>query len=361
MHTSLADKTNAEFFKRLAQAGVAITPEHKASIERAINHITGYVPKVGVFGKTGVGKSSLCNALFGQDVFAISDIQACTRNPQELVLSISDGHGGIKLIDVPGVGENSQRDQEYDELYKRLLPELDLMFWVFKADDRANASDQDFYNRLISPYIQAGKPFLAVLNQVDKIEPFREWNEEQHTPGLRQLQNIKDKCSAVAHFLRLPLNQVIPVSAHEHYGLLELVDAIVHALPHEQKAIVLHTIETAEDIRKKAALEIERAAVKAAEEAAQKLALAQKEAHLNAQAEALKEHEKRIRELQRQAEEAQRQAEIMRRRAQEESERSYISSSSRREAQRSLGSRILDAVERIPVLGSVVGFFRSFF
>ena len=36
-----------------------------------------YVPKIGVFGVTGVGKSSLCNALFGSDVAVISDVVAC--------------------------------------------------------------------------------------------------------------------------------------------------------------------------------------------------------------------------------------------------------------------------------------------
>ena len=41
------------------------------------------------------------------------------------------------IVDLPGVGENGQRDQEYLTLYRRMLPELDLVLWVIKADDRA--------------------------------------------------------------------------------------------------------------------------------------------------------------------------------------------------------------------------------
>ena len=41
-----------------------LTPEQRKAIERRISKLRNYSPRIGVFGKTGAGKSSLCNALF---------------------------------------------------------------------------------------------------------------------------------------------------------------------------------------------------------------------------------------------------------------------------------------------------------
>jgi small GTP-binding protein len=103
-----------EFFDRL---GVPV--EKREAIRAKLNEKLSYEPKIGVFGKTGVGKSSLCNALFGQDICPISDVEACTRDTQEVLLKTSGK--GIKLLDVPGVGESQDRDEEYGKLYAKLL------------------------------------------------------------------------------------------------------------------------------------------------------------------------------------------------------------------------------------------------
>jgi len=123
-----------------------------------------------------------------------------------------------------------------------LLPELDLVLWVLKGDDRAFTSDETFYHQLVRPHLEQGKPFFIVVNQVDKIEPFREWDEESRQPGPKQSKNISDKCRAVASYFSLPLHNIIPVSANERYGLIELVDSIIHALPDEKKITVLREV-----------------------------------------------------------------------------------------------------------------------
>ena len=204
-----------------------------------------YQPRIGVFGKSGVGKSSLCNALFGSDICPISDISACTRNPQEVLLKLGGRY--ITLIDVPGVGESAARDEEYGRLYASLLPELDLILWVLKADERALATDENFYKNVVKPHIETGKPFFFVLNQVDKIEPFREWDVETHEPGPNQLQNIDRKVQDIGIALDVAASKIIPVSAKEKFNLVKLVDEFVRALPTEKRVAVFKEVK--EEIR----------------------------------------------------------------------------------------------------------------
>lgn len=234
-------KLDKTIFDALEESGVVIEPKYRGSIESKLNQIMGYRPKVGFFGKTGAGKSSLCNAIFGQGICEISDVGACTREPKEVLMATGNSQG-IALLDVPGVGESSERDAEYEELYKNILPELDIVLWVLKGDDRAFSSDEAFFKNLVRPYIERGRPFFFVLNQVDKIEPYREWDEKTHQPGPKQAQNIEAKKSYVAQAFDVPLAKVIAVSASEKFGLVPLVDSVVHALPQDKQFIVLNKV-----------------------------------------------------------------------------------------------------------------------
>src|SRR5690554_5300152 len=159
-------------------------------IKEEISRIRNYTPKVAIFGDTGVGKSSLCNALFGKKIAEISDVEACTRAPQEILLS-GDEHG-IRLIDVLGVGEDPRRHAEYRELYKSLLPGLDLVIWAIKADDRKYSTSIEVYQEILRPNLEKC-PVVFVITQTDKIEPHRKWNEQENKPGDEQFANLNIK------------------------------------------------------------------------------------------------------------------------------------------------------------------------
>jgi len=224
-------KSFLELLNELRDAKIVSSQKATALVKR-IEEVLNYEPRIGIFGKTGAGKSSLCNALFGEEVAEISDIEACTRDPQEILIQI--GTGSIKLIDCPGVGESQQRDSEYRKLYKKLLPELDLILWLIKADDRALSSDQKFLKEVVEPNSN-GKPIFLVLSQVDKIEPIRDWNIDKRCPGAKQQQNIEAKITYLSDFFELSKTQIMPISAHEEYNLVHFVDNMVFALPKERK------------------------------------------------------------------------------------------------------------------------------
>ncbi len=130
-----------------------------------LSRLVTYEPVIGIMGKTGVGKSSLCNALFRSEVCAVNAVEACTRQPQRVRLRFGSHY--LTLVDLPGVGESISRDDEYRELYRELMPQLDMVLWVLKADDRAFSVEEHFYQGVFAQYSGALPPVLWVLNQVD--------------------------------------------------------------------------------------------------------------------------------------------------------------------------------------------------
>lgn len=211
-----------------------IFPESlRESLMNKISEAIDYEPVIGVMGKTGSGKSSVCNALFKGDVCAVSDVEACTRDVQEL--QIRFGQRSLKIIDIPGVGENAVRDAEYEQLYRELLPTLDLILWVVKGDDRAFSADEHFYNNVLIPAGGEDR-VLFVLNQVDKIEPFREWDAVNHQPSPAQLTNIIRKENYLTERFGFTRYPVISVSASEDYNILRLVETVIRALPNRAKS-----------------------------------------------------------------------------------------------------------------------------
>ncbi len=123
---------NSEGLKSFQQSLAGLPQWVSERILQQINQLTHYEPVIGIMGKSGAGKSSLCNALFASEVSPVSDVAACTREPLRFRLQVGDRY--MTLMDLPGVGESGTRDTEYAALYREQLSRLDLVLWLIKAD-----------------------------------------------------------------------------------------------------------------------------------------------------------------------------------------------------------------------------------
>lgn len=202
----------------------------QTSFFNQLNHLINYSPTIGLMGKTGAGKSSLINSLFQSSLSPVSNVSGCTRQAQRFSMSMNN-HTLI-FVDLPGVGESLKRDREYHQLYRSLLPELDFIIWVLKADDRAWSSDEQCYRFLTEQCGYQPNRFLFVLNQADKIEPYRQWDEHKHQPSPEQAANLELKQQAVITAFK-PHHPVMTASAVENYQLTELAEQLIQALPAE--------------------------------------------------------------------------------------------------------------------------------
>ena len=198
-------------------------------ILQQINQLTHYEPVVGIMGKTGTGKSSLCNTLFAGDISPVSDVAACTRKPLQFRLQV--GKRFMTIMDLPGVGESELRDAEYAALYREQLPRLDLVLWLIKADDRALAVDEHFYREVIGEAYR--HKVLFVISQSDKVEPTC-GGEKLST---EQKQNISRKI-CLLHELFQPVNPICAVSVRLQWGLRVMAERMIRCLPREVSSAV---------------------------------------------------------------------------------------------------------------------------
>ena len=199
-----------------------------------LRKLTRHEPVPGIMGKSGAGKSSLCNALFQGEVTPVSDVHAGTREVRRFRLS---GHGHSMVItDLPGVGESRDRDAEYEALYRDILPELDLVLWLIKADDRALAVDEHFYHQLIGEAYR--HKVLFVISQSDKAEP----TSGGGPLSTAQKQNISRKI-CLLHELFQPVHPVCAVSVRLQWGLRVMAERMIKCLPREATSPVVSQLQ----------------------------------------------------------------------------------------------------------------------
>ncbi|MBD1853776.1 GTP-binding protein [Leptolyngbya sp. FACHB-711] len=153
------------------------------SLETLRDKLDRQVVQIAVFGMVGRGKSSLLNALLGQEIFETGAIHGVTQTVQSAewqttpwqaerqALPGSDqelwkvslrgtGQVQVELIDTPGIDEVNGETRE--QLARQLAEQADLILFVVAGD----MTRVEF--EALSALRQASKPILLVLNKMDQ-------------------------------------------------------------------------------------------------------------------------------------------------------------------------------------------------
>ena len=131
------------------------------SLDNQLEHFISRRIRVTVFGRVGVGKSSLLNALLGEDIFATDVAHGCTRKAsaaswEEKVRGLNN----IQLIDTPGIDEIDS--QKRDNLAREVSLNSDLILFILDSD--ISRIEIESLEKLLI----AKKPVLLVLNRSDQ-------------------------------------------------------------------------------------------------------------------------------------------------------------------------------------------------
>ncbi len=180
-----------------------------------------------IFGKTGVGKSTLVNAIFGEEVAETGIGEPVTR-AEHLYLHRS-GHLGV--LDTRGLEVGKDNAQIIAELrryvgemrHRPLEDQIHLAWYCVRAPDRRfEATEADFIRELHG----LGLPVVVVLTQVptagDRVHPDALTLAEQITS--QRLPIVEDR-------VFLTMAEPDDFNGHPAHGLMELLDATFRGAP----------------------------------------------------------------------------------------------------------------------------------
>jgi predicted GTPase len=219
------------------------------------------IPRTGiaVLGPVKAGKSSLVNALLGQQAATV-DTLPVPHVGVRYNLTLAGG-APITVLDTAGYGQEGANEAEFDAAV-RASQEADLILFVTPATNPGRRADVDLLDRLRAwfaerPHLKL-PPVVAVVNQIDLLSPKAEWAPPYHwQTGTRPKEaNIRDCVAAVREQLGSRVIDVAPVCARggDAFGITEyLVPAVAAQLEDARGAAVLRAFhaEAAADQWKK--------------------------------------------------------------------------------------------------------------
>ncbi|MFL2496335.1 MAG: GTPase [Parasynechococcus sp.] len=130
-------------------------------LDRQLQRLDQRVLRIAVFGRVGVGKSSLINALVGQRLLETDVAHGSTRRQQAVAWPLRlNGLERVELIDTPGIDEIDAAGRT--RLATRVAMGVDLVLLVIDSD--LTRCDRDALETLQA----SGKPVRLVLNRSDR-------------------------------------------------------------------------------------------------------------------------------------------------------------------------------------------------
>ena len=156
---------------------------------------------IGFFGKRNAGKSSVMNAVTGQDLAVVSDVKGTTTDPVYKSMELLP-LGPVVMMDTPGIDDEGELGNLRVKKSYQVLNKTDAAVLVIDGTEGVSSEDKALMERIRKKEI----PFVVAVNKIELSDPAAE-------------ETVKKE-------LALKSDQIAAVSAATGEGIFELKEQI---------------------------------------------------------------------------------------------------------------------------------------
>lgn len=165
---------------------------------------------IGFFGRRNAGKSSVMNAVTGQDLAVVSDVKGTTTDPVYKSMELLP-IGPVVMMDTPGIDDEGTLGELRVKKSYQTLNKTDAAVLVIDASQSVSTEDKKLLDRIRAKQI----PFVVALNKKELVEE-------------KDLERIREE-------LELEERRIVAVSAAKGDGIYELKERIASAVCQGEK------------------------------------------------------------------------------------------------------------------------------